>query len=99
MRTQLREGLPWMEIRAKAGQRGQWLVRVFQCRTSKALKVSQGARWQAPGLVQRNHKGYQDAEDLGADLLPNVGIRCFGCAKKRTEPHISWALAMLSSAL
>lgn len=65
---------PWMEIRGKIGQRGQWLVRVFQCRTSKALKVSQGTGWQASGLVQRNHKGYQDIEDLQADLFPHIGI-------------------------
>lgn len=44
---------PWMEIRGRAGQCGQWLIIGFQSRTSKALKESQGTRWQVLGLVHR----------------------------------------------
>lgn len=69
----------WTEIRGRAGQRGQWLVIVFQPRSSKALKESQGTRWQAPGLVQRKPQRVPGhCEDLGADLLPCVVLCCAG---------------------
>ena len=64
---------PWTEIRGRAAQRGQWLVIVFQPRTSEALKESQGTTWQAPGLVRRKpQRAPGHYKDLGVDLLPCV---------------------------
>lgn len=81
--------LPWTEIRGRAGQRGQWLVIVFQSRTSKALRESQGTGWQAPGLVPRKPQRVPGrCEDLGADCVPALA-----------EPYASWVLTMPSAPL
>ena len=79
--------LLWPYIRGRAGQPGQWLATEFPTGTCKALKGSQGPRWQALGLVQGKPQRVPGCcEDLGTGWLTSVGIWHSGHAGGGEEP-------------